>query len=213
MTNTNENSNVVEETKADVTEQNTQEQSEATEESAEQNQGDAENATSAEHGDEEVAEEKDEASEEEFLPTLPEGTLIEDAGEFKQMLVDAATNQEGFDKLLEFVQSKSEAALEEQAKAEEVKWKNTVSAWEDSLKKDESFGTDYQGNVKVALEAADKIGLGEWLRDTGFDKNPNVLKAMLKVAKDSADAELVTGKAAATTKHRDGFEFPSLDDK
>lgn len=145
---------------------------------------------------------------------LPEGSIIEDKAEFLGVLKDATTSQEGFDKLLETVNDMAKKAAEDKEQAEAQAWENTKSQWEQELKRDENFGKDYQGNVDLALATAKEVDadFGKWLEETGFDKNPHVLRAMAKVGKQRSDAEVHMGGKipASAPKNPDGTHKPQF---
>jgi len=158
-------------------------------------------------------ESKEESKTETFELQLPEGSLIEDKAEFAKLLKDGGESQEGFNKLNDFVNSLAEKSTALAKEADNKAWEATQAKWEDELKRDETFGKDYSGNKELALETAESIGLDKWLKETGFDKNPEVLRAMAKVGKERADAEIHLGgnTNGSNQKNRDGSTAFSFD--
>ena len=152
-----------------------------------------------------------------FEISLPDDSIIKDAAEFKTLLDGATKSQEGFNKLSDYIKELGDTAAEQQAKQDKEAWENTLTKWEGELKKDDVFGKDYKGNTDLALKTAESIGLDKWLKETGFDKNPDVLRAMAKIGKERADAEMILGKGGSGNSHpknRDGthkFVFETLE--
>lgn len=151
-------------------------------------------------------EDKADGEEETVEINLPEDSIVEDKEGFLNSLKEATKSQEGFDKLMEHVKELGEKAQEKAREEDQAAWENTLTKWEDELKSDENFGKDYDANTKNAMEVAQDIGLAGWLKDTGFDKNPDVLKAMLKVHTERSDAAIRMGRKAEAghPKNADG---------
>lgn len=165
-------------------------------------------ATDKEQDSQGESEKEDKAdSEQEAVEiNLPEDSIVEDKEAFMNALKGATESQEGFDKLMEQVKELGEKAQEKAEAESQAAWENTLTKWEGELKSDEDFGKDYEANTKSAMEVAEDIGLASWLKDTGFDKNPDVLKAMLKVHTERSDAAIRMGRKAEAghPKNADG---------
>lgn len=126
---------------------------------------------------------------------LPEGSLIKDKAELLSILDGAGKSQEGFDKLGKYLSNMAEGLAKDNKKADDKAWVEAQSEWAKELKSDPSFGKDYDGNVKLATDTANDIDpeFGKLLAERGLDKHPTIAKAMAKVGKDRADAEVLMG--------------------
>lgn len=139
---------------------------------------------------------------EEVKIDLPEDSLFKNKDELFGLLENSTKSQEGFDKLNEYVKEVGENALEAQKKSEDEAWENTKTKWADELKQDPNFGKDYEGNKKLAMQVADDIGMGDFLRETGFEGNPEVLKGLAKIGKERQDAAVHMGNAVTKSVHK-----------
>ena len=135
---------------------------------------------------------------------LPDGLTVtdEERDAFKKD-VDASgiTTQEGAQKFLDWVLSKSSQANADFAKQQETELGNLEKTWSEEGKKDPVLGKDYDKNVSDAMQTAGQIfspRTMEFLKDTRFEKNPDFLKDMLRIHKERADAELIMGKSASS---------------
>lgn len=207
---------------AKTEESNSPESSESQEDNAESDAEKTAETGKSEEDQEEAGDdaEKDQESDEEeskkeFDLELPEDSIIKDKAEFVSILKGATESQEGFEKLGKFIENLSEGVKADQVKADKVAWDNTVTKWKNELKQDETFGIDYKGNVELANKTAKSIGLDGWLKETGFDKNPAVLRAMAKVGQERADASVHTGDQGegGHAKNRDGSTKFTFDKK
>lgn len=175
--------------------QKTAETSDNTSEQEDANQSESKDVkASGEEADSQGESEKEGDDEHEKVDIqLPEDTAIKDKDKFLELLGESTKSQEGFDNLVDYIKD-LQGDLESQIqKSEEEAWSNTLTEWEKELKSNEDFGKDYKGNVDNAMKVAEDIGLAEWLKETGFDKNPSVLKSMLKVHNERKDAEVHLG--------------------
>lgn len=149
---------------------------------------------------------------------LPEGITVTDA-EKNAFLKDAEAlgikDQDGAQRFLDWVLSKAKEFDANTAKQQESDIGNLEKQWDEEGKKDPVIGKDYDKNVSDAMETAGQIfspRTMEFLKDTRFEKNPDFLKDMLRLHKERADAELISGKAAIPSQRvqRDSQGNPML---
>ena len=134
--------------------------------------------------------------------TLPEGITV--TGEQKEAFIKDAealgiTTQEGAQKFINWVLEKSKAFDAQLATQQENEIGNLEKQWDEEGKKDPVLGKDYDKNVSDAMQTAGEIFSPrtiEFLKDTRFEKNPDFLKDMLRLHKERADAELISGRSA-----------------
>lgn len=149
---------------------------------------------------------------------LPEGVTV--TGEQKEAFLKDAealgiTSQEGAQRFVDWVLSKSKQYNDSVAKQQESDIGNLEKQWDEEGKKDPVLGKDYDRNVSDAMETAGQIfspRTMEFLKDTRFEKNPDFLKDMLRLHKERADAELISGKTAIPAQRiqRDSQGNPML---
>ena len=149
---------------------------------------------------------------------MSEDSIISDKGQFLDVLKKSTDSQEGFDNLMGYVKDLGEKAQETMKAEEDAKWDKTREAWEVEVKKDPDLGKDYEATIKMANDTAESIGLDKWLTETGFSKSPEVIRAMVKIGRERADAEVITGNTGNVNKNilpngQPGFHIPSLDNK
>ena len=107
------------------------------------------------------------------------------------------TTQDGAQKFIDWVINKSKGVTDDLAKQQESEIGNLEKSWIEEGKRDPVLGKDYDANVSDALTLASQIfspRTMDFLKDTKFDKNPDFLKDMMRLSKERADAELISGK-------------------
>ena len=146
-------------------------------------------------------------------------TTDEQRAEIKEDL-DALgiTTQEGAQKFIDWIIDKSKGVTEGLAKQQENEIGDLEKSWIEDGKRDPVLGKDYDTNVSEALNLASQIfspRTMDFLKDTKFEKNPDFLKDMLRLAKERADAELISGKNSrpSFTPKRDSQGNPMLNFK
>ena len=134
---------------------------------------------------------------------LPEGVTVTDEQK-AEFLKDAESlgikDQEGAQRFVDWILDKASKANDMLAKQQESDIGGLEKQWSEEGKKDPVLGKDYDKNVSKAMETAGQIfspRTMEYFKDTRFDKNPDFLKDMLRLSMERADAELISGKAAA----------------
>ena len=149
----------------------------------------------------------------------------ERADEFKAVLKEVGIDStEKYEKLVSFLQEhneKAEGKLSEATKAaENIAIDNTLKKWDEALKSDGDFGLKYDDNVKMVKTTMDSLGsdFSDWVTKNSFDRNPIVAKAMLKLGKERADADVIVGKGgtgnkpkATTAGGKPALHFPSME--
>lgn len=149
---------------------------------------------------------------------LPEGVTVTDEQK-AAFLKDAESlgikSQDGAQRFVDWIINKSKQFDADVAKQQESDIGNLEKQWDEEGKKDPVLGKDYDKNVSDAMETAGQIfspRTMEFLKDTRFEKNPDFLKDMLRLHKERADAELISGKAAIPTERvqRDSQGRPML---
>lgn len=149
---------------------------------------------------------------------LPEGITVTDEEKAAfQKDADALgiKTQEGAQKFLDWILSKAAQANADSAKQHENDIANLEKQWDEEGKKDPVLGKDYDKNVSDAMETASQVfspRTMEFLKETRFEKNPDFLKDMMRLHKERADAELISGKTAIPTQRvqRDSQGNPML---
>lgn len=131
---------------------------------------------------------------------LPEGITVTDENK-KEFLQDVESlginSQEGAQKFIDWIFKKARAGEEGLAKQQETEINGLEKKWVDEGKRDPVLGKEYDKNVSDAMDIASKVFSPrtlDFLKDTKFEKNPDFLKDMLRLSKERADAELISGK-------------------
>lgn len=133
---------------------------------------------------------------------LPEGVTVTDeqkAAFMKDAEALGIKDQESAQRFVDWVLDKASKAGDQLAKQQESDIGNLEKQWSEEGKKDPVLGKDYDNNLTKAMETAGQVFSPrtlEFLKDTRFDKNPDFLKDMLRLNKERADAELISGKPA-----------------
>ena len=149
---------------------------------------------------------------------FPEGVTVTD-DEKESFLKDVESlgidSQEGAQRFIDWVLNKSKQFDADVAKQQESDIGELEKQWSEEGKKDPVLGKDYDKNVSDAMETAGQIFSAhtmEFLKETRFEKNPDFLKDMLRLHKERADAELISGKASipAQRVQRDSQGNPML---
>ena len=149
---------------------------------------------------------------------LPEGITVTDEqrdGFLKDAESLGITTQEGAQRFIDWVFNKAKEFDSNLAKQQEDDIGNLEKQWDEEGKKDPVLGKDYDKNVNDAMETAGQIfshRTMEFLKDTRFEKNPDFLKDMLRLHKERADAELISGRTSIpeTRVKRDSQGNPML---
>ena len=131
---------------------------------------------------------------------LPEGVTVTDE-EKNAFLADAEklgiTTQDSAQKFVDWIFEKSKQANDMLAKQQETDMGALEKQWDEEGKKDPVLGKDYDKNVSDALQTATELFSPrtiEFLKETRFERNPDFLKDMLRIHKERADAELISGR-------------------
>lgn len=131
---------------------------------------------------------------------LPEGITVTDENK-KEFLQDVESlginSQEGAQKFIDWIFKKARSGEESLAKQQETEIDGLEKKWVDEGKRDPVLGKEYDKNVSDAMDIASKVFSPrtlDFLKDTKFEKNPDFLKDMLRLYKERADAELISGK-------------------
>lgn len=149
---------------------------------------------------------------------IPEGVTVTDEQRtafLKDVESLGITTQDGAQRFIDWIVNKSKQFDADVAKQQESDIGNLEKQWDEEGKKDPVLGKDYDKNVSDAMETAGQIfspRTMEFLKDTRFEKNPDFLKDMLRLHKERADAELISGKAAIPSERvaRDSQGRPML---
>lgn len=123
--------------------------------------------------------------------------------------------QDGAQRFIDWILEKAKMANTDLAKQQENDIGSLEKTWTDEGKKDPVLGKDYDKNVSDAMDVASKMfspRTMEFLKETRFEKNPDFLKDMLRIAKERADAELFSGSSKTTSNKvvRDSQGRPML---
>lgn len=109
------------------------------------------------------------------------------------------TNKEQAQKVVDFL-SKFE---EEKRTAQEEAAKEMLSNWDKTLDSDQEFSKNYDANMMTANKALSQYASKEltaWLTETGFNRNPEVVKMFYRIGKDLEEAKVLTGNVANSSK-------------
>lgn len=131
---------------------------------------------------------------------LPDGVTVTDE-EKTAFLADAEKlgikTQDSAQKFVDWIFEKSKQANDMLAKQQQNDMGELEKQWDEEGKKDPVLGKDYDKNVSDAMETANQIFSPrtiEFLKETRFERNPDFLKDMLRIHKERADAELISGR-------------------
>lgn len=179
---------------------------------------DANNDKAVDEGTQEGSDQNQESGYEFEKLKLPDGFTATDEqkAEFaKDVESLGITTQDGAQRFVDWIIEKAGGSQALLAEQQENDIGNLEKSWVEDGKKDPVLGKEYEKNVSDAMETAGKLfspHTMEFLKDTRFDKNPDFLKDMLRIAKERADAELITGRNAnrITRINRDSQGNPML---
>lgn len=154
--------------------------------------------------------EKTEEQKKEFDIVLSEDSIFsERKGDLVKVLKEVGIDsQEKFEKLSNFIKEhgeKANAFIAQKAEKETERLINeTLTGWDNALKNDKEFGLKYDENVKMVKDTIKGLGADfqGFMEKNGYDRNPVVAKAFLKLAKERADADIVTGETITQAETR-----------
>lgn len=149
---------------------------------------------------------------------MPEGVTVTDEQKeafLKDVESLGINSQDGAQRFIDWVFNKAKQFDADVAKQQDNEIGNLEKQWDEEGKKDPVLGKDYDKNVSDAMETAGQIFSPrtiEFLKETRFEHNPDFLKDMLRLHKERADAELISGKAAVPQERiqRDSQGRPML---
>lgn len=92
---------------------------------------------------------------------------------------------------------------EQRAQAETKSKEEMLSRWDKALNDDLDFSKNYDANMVLAEKALKQYGgedLTKWLVNTGFNRNPDIVKMFYRIGKDLEDAKVLTGSQSSGNK-------------
>lgn len=107
------------------------------------------------------------------------------------------SNKEQADKLVGFLKKVDEERQALDAKQTE----DMMSSWDKALDEDTEFSKNYEANMITANKALRQYGsseLQEWLKETGFNRNPEVVKMFYRIGKDLEEAKIISGNSQSS---------------
>lgn len=117
-------------------------------------------------------------------------------------------NKEQAGKVFDFIKNMDE----QRAKLEDDATNEMLERWDKALAADEEFGKDYDANIDIAQKALDMYGgesLTKWLSNTGFNRNPDIVKMFWRIGKDLQEAKVLAGNNGSQPKlNHDKFGNP-----
>jgi hypothetical protein len=171
-------------TNAEATEETTEVNTEATEQAAE-----------------ETTEESESGAPEAYTDfTMEEGAALNETvlGDFKETAKDLGLSQEGAQKLVDLGMK----LTEQNAAAQQESWDKTRDGWVEQIKSDTEYGGD---KFDATLERANRAlrqygseGLIQFLGDTGYGDNPELIKMFAKIDTATGEDKSIDGSPANT---------------
>lgn len=120
--------------------------------------------------------------------TVPEGSEVNQE-EVSRVAKDMGLTQEQAQKL-------SDAVIN-QAKEQETLMQGAIAQWSEDVKNDSEIGgADYQTKVAIAVKAVNKFGtpeLTKFLKDSGMEGNPELIRFCYRIGKSISEDTLNTG--------------------
>lgn len=114
-------------------------------------------------------------------------------------------DQESLDKTVAFLTDISSQETEKQDNAMKAK----LAEWDNTLRKDDKFGLDYDSNMedvnKFVSEQSE--GFQKFIKDSGVDKNPEFVKTLHSIVKERADADIHINNSKEKAPVKSGFDF------
>lgn len=131
--------------------------------------------------------------------SFPEGVDVnqEELGEFRELASDLGLDQEGAQKLIDFEAKRVEAAVKATSEAQDTLMDDTQKRWKSEVKADKEIGgANLEKNIGVAKAALNKFGtpeLKEFLKNTGAEQQPEILRFLFRVGQTVTEDQLESG--------------------